>query len=402
MLELEEALSRILRLMPAARRASIALEDAPGRIAAVPVAAPLPLPHFDNSAMDGYALRSADVAGASPQNPKRLRCIGRIAAGENFTGDISSGECVRIFTGSPMPRGADSVVMQEDTRVSDGAHGSVDVLDAVKPWENVRFAGEDVKAGAAVLREGERISAGRATLLAALGVRNVAVGRAPVVGLLATGSELREADQPLAPGQIYESNRLGLGALAARCGARVRRFPLVADTADGTRDALANAFHECDAVITSGGVSVGEFDFVKDAFAALGGKMDFWKVAIRPGKPFVFGALGEKFLFGLPGNPVSAMVTFFLLVRPALLRWQGASDTAPTIHPATLGEPLTNRADRRHFFRVTLDASGAARSSGVQASHFLSSLADAHGLVDVRPATTLEAGQTVRVMRWDV
>ncbi len=401
MLELEEALSRILTRMPGPRRETAPLEAALGRMILDTVAAPISLPPFDNSAMDGYAVRAADVAGASPENLRSLRLIGRTAAGEVFGGEVAAGTCVRVFTGSPLPRGADAVVMQEDTRTDPQALGEVAFLDAAKPWENVRFAGEDVKAGITVASAGERLSTGRASLLAALGISTVAVGRQPLVSLLATGSELREAGQPLAPGQIYESNRLGLGAFAALAGGRPQRFPLVSDTLAGTRAALAEAFAQCDVVVTSGGVSVGEFDFVKDAFTSLGGELDFWKVAIRPGKPFVFGQLGEKFLFGVPGNPVSALVTFFLLVRPALLRWQGARDLSPPTHPGILAEPLLNRGDRRHFIRVTVDPTGSVRPSGVQASHFLSSLADAHGLVDVPPATTLAAGQPVRVLRWD-
>ena len=409
MLELEEALSRILSLMPAPRREVVPLENALGRVGLDAIAAPMSLPPFDNSAMDGYAVRAADVLGASPENPRSLRLIGRTAAGEVFGGEVAAGTCVRVFTGSPLPRGADAVVMQEDTRVNERAAGHADesapgevaFLDAAKPWENVRFAGEDVKAGTAVTRAGERLSAGRASLLAALGISTVAVASQPTVALLATGSELREAGQPLAPGQIFESNRLGLGAFVAQAGGRPQRLPLVTDTLAGTRAAFAEAFAQCDVVVTSGGVSVGEFDFVKDAFTALGGELNFWKVAIRPGKPFVFGQFGEKFLFGVPGNPVSALVTFFLLVRPALLRWQGARDVAPPGHPGTLTEPLLNRGDRRHFIRVTVDSTGSVRPSGVQASHFLTSLAAAHGLVDVPPETTLAAGQPVRVLRWD-
>ena len=409
MLELEEALSRILSLMPAPRREVVPLENALGRVGLDAITAPISLPPFDNSAMDGYAVRAADVVGASPENPRSLRLVGRTAAGEVFAGEVGAGTCVRVFTGSPLPRGADAVVMQEDTRtearagerVDERAPGEIAFLEAAKPWENVRFAGEDVKAGAAVANAGERLSTGRASLLAALGISTVAVARQPLVGLLATGSELREAGQPLAPGQIYESNRLGLGAFVAQAGGRPQRFPLVTDTLAGTRAALAEAFAQCDVVVTSGGVSVGEFDFVKDAFTALGGELNFWKVAIRPGKPFVFGQLGDKFLFGVPGNPVSALVTFFLLVRPALLRWQGARDVTPPGHPGILTEPLLNRGDRRHFIRVTVGPDGSVRPSGVQASHFLTSLADAYGLVDVPPATTLAAGQPVRVLRWD-
>jgi molybdopterin molybdotransferase len=227
------------------------------------------------------------------------------------------------------------------------------------------------------------------------------VGRRPEVGLLASGSELREAGQILAPGQIYESNRVGLAPLMSRAGGIPRIFPLVPDNLTATRSALEAAFDQCDAVITSGGVSVGEMDFIKRAFEQMGGELQFWKVAIRPGRPFVFGRCKEKILFGLPGNPVSAFVTFLLLVRPALMRWQGTRDVNLPAHPGVLAEPLTNRGERRHFMRVVVDHVGSIQSAGTQASHCLGSLAAANGLVDVPPNTTLAAGPTVSVMRWE-
>ena len=199
------------------------------------------------------------------------------------------------------------------------------------------------------------------------------MGQRPTVGLLATGSELREAGQPLAPGQIHESNRIGLAAHARRAGAAPRIFPLVPDTLAATQAALEQAVSECDVVVTSGGVSVGETDFVKAAFERIGGRLQFWKVAIRPGRPFVFGRRGDKFLFGLPGNPVSALVTFLLLVRPALQRWQGAREVGMPAYPGVLAESLTNPGERRHFMRVRVDAAGNVLLAGLQASHALSS-----------------------------
>ena len=186
-----------------------------------------------------------------------------------------------------------------------------------------------------------------------------------------------------------------------KMGAISKVLPLVPDTLAATQTALEKAFSECDAVITTGGVSVGEHDFVKSAFTQLGGVMDFWKVAIRPGKPFVFGRWRDKFLFGLPGNPVSTLVTFLLLVRPALLRWQGAANVDLPATQRKLAEALVNRGDRRHFMRVTLDAAGNVRLSGYQSSHILSSLANANGLVEVAAQTTLDAGAIVEVLQWD-
>jgi len=219
------------------------------------------------------------------------------------------------------------------------------------------------------------------------------------VGLLATGSELCEAGRPLAPGHIYESNRAMLAALITRAGGRPKVYPLVRDTMDATRAALEQAFAECDIVVTSGGVSVGELDFVKDAFTGLGGEVEFWRVAIRPGKPFVFGRLGGKFLFGLPGNPVSAFVTFLVLAYPAMRRWQGARHPGLPVFSGVLGEPLSNPGDRRNFLRVRVDSEGRVFSAGKQGSHVLASLARADGLLEMAPGQHLAAGQVVTLRR---
>jgi len=399
MLNFEEALARILSAIPPPATEIVPLNRACGRISAETVASPIDLPPFDNSAMDGYAVRSKDVASANPAQPVRLRLTGRVAAGETFGGEAGPGTCVRLFTGSPLPRGADAVVMQEDTRSAPNEPQQVLILDTAKPGENVRPRGEDIKRGATLAEAGQLLTVGHICLLAASGRSEVRAGRQPVVGLLATGSELREAGQELRPGQIYESNRLGLAALLERIGCIPRIFPLVADAPKAVRATLETALNQCDAVLTSGGVSVGEMDFVKSAFEAAGGELQFWRVAIKPGRPFVFGRCRGKFLFGLPGNPVSALVTFVLLARPALLRWQGATDVSPLRNPGVLAEPFSNPGQRRHFMRVRLDREGRVFSAGLQASHALSSLAAANGLVDVPPETHLPAGATVQVIQ---
>jgi len=400
MIELEEAIERVLGAVSESSSEEIRLADAVGRISAEAIVSPASLPRFDNSAMDGYALRAADVRDAGPASPVSLRMVGRVPAGGVHVGDaIESGQCVRIFTGSPLPAGADAVIMQEDTLV-DGDR--IDCRDSVKPWENVRLAGEDVKRGAELVKAGAAITAGGLAVLAAVGVGGVKVGRRPKVALLATGDELREAGEELPPGAIHESNRATLAELVRRSGGEPLEYPIVPDRLDATTSALKQAFDECDFVITSGGVSVGELDFVKEAFEKLGGSMDFWKVRVKPGKPFVFGQLGKKLLFGLPGNPVSAMVTFLLLARPAIIRFQGGSPERQSSMVGILGESLLNRGDRRHFMRVRMDDEGTVRPAGMQASHALGALADANGVVDVPPSSTREAGEKVRVFRWDL
>jgi molybdopterin molybdotransferase len=423
MLELEQAVGKILASIPAPKSEIVPLTEAHGRVVAEKILAATDLPPFDNSAVDGYAVRARDVAGASPENPVTLPLVGRVAAGEHFAGHLSPGQCIRIFTGSPVPAGADAVVMQEDTKVDATRSNEVQFLDSAKPWENIRFHGEDVKRGTLVAELGTRLGAGHIGLLAATGTGQVTVSCRPTVAVLCTGSELIEpaSGAQLAPGQIFESNRAALTPLIAATGAIPKIFPIVPDAAESTRAALARAFAECDIVITCGGVSVGEMDFVKSAFEELGGQLDFWKVAIKPGRPFVFGRLPgsaavsaatatrrrdagaprEKFLFGLPGNPISAFVTFLLLARPALLRWQGTANVALPSSSGILAEPFSNPDHRRHFIRVTVDHAGKVHSAGTQASHILSSLAQANGLIDLSPKTTLVPETWVKVLRWE-
>jgi molybdopterin molybdotransferase len=401
MLELEDALAQILAALPASVSEKIPLSRSWRRVSAAPIQSPVDLPLFDNSSMDGYAVRSEDVAGASAAVPKALRLIGRVAAGETFSGELARGTAVRLFTGSPLPQNADSVVMQEDTRLEPARSGEVLVLDPVRPWENVRLRGEDVRCGTTLIKSGERLSSGRVALLAATGLGEIEVGRRPMVGVLATGSELRESGESLGPGQIFESNRMMLAGLVESAGGVPRVLPIVADNLEATCAAMSSAFQECDIVITCGGVSVGEMDFVKAAFEQLGGRLQFWKVAIKPGKPFVFGRWKNKFLFGLPGNPVSTLVTFLLLARPALLRWQGQIDIQLGAQSGVLAEPLVNTGERRHFMRVSVDCEGRVTLAGTQASHILSSIAAAEGIVDVPPKSTLASGSAVVVLRWE-
>lgn len=401
MLTLAQAQARIINLVRPLGTETLPLIQCLHRISTDRVTSSIDLPVFDNSAMDGYAVRATDLASASAERPATLQLIGRVAAGETFSRTVRAGQCVRLFTGSPLPPGADAVVMQEDTRVEVAEPDRVWFLDTVKPGENIRRHGQDVSRGTVLLEPGQELTVGRICLLAAGGTTFVRVGRQPVVGLLATGNELQEGGKPLGPGQIYECNRTALAAWLPRCGATIRLFPLTPDTSEATRSALEQAFQLCDVVLTSGGVSVGESDWIKPAFHQMGGELDFWRIAVKPGKPFAFGQWRGKFLFGLPGNPVSALVTFHLLVRPALARLQGATAVALPSCSACLAEALSNDGDRPHFMRVTIDTTGNARSAGKQASHALSSLASSDGLVEVPAGKTLPQGSLVRVLRWE-
>ncbi len=402
MLELEHAVARILATVPPPQRENLPLHQAHGRVLVESVHSPVDLPPFDNSAMDGYGARAEDLSAANAQAPVRLRLIGRVAAGGSFPGDVSDGTCVRLFTGSQLPRGANCVVMQEDTRIEHDQPSEVLVLEAARTWENIRLRGGDVRAGMTLAPAGQALNAGYLCLLAAGGVAEVAVGRQPIVGLIATGSELQAAGQPLGPGQVYESNRHGLAALIHSAGATPVLFPVVPDTLKDTEQALSKAFSQCDLVVTAGGASVGDLDLIKPALANLGGELEFWKVAIKPGRPFVFGRSQGKLLFGLPGNPVSALVTFLLLVRPALRRWQGAKQTGLPEFSGVLAEPMSNPGSRRHFMRVRFDGTGGVCLAGAQGSHVLSSFAGAQGLVDTPPRTTLPGGSPVAVKVWEL
>jgi molybdopterin molybdotransferase len=396
MRELETARAELLATISPLPSEQLPLAAASGRILAESPSAPHPLPPFDNSSLDGYAVRAADLRTA----PTVLRVIAAVAAGGWFGGSVGPGEAVRVFTGAPLPHGADAVVMQEDTSPAPLDSRCVQIDEPVKPWENLRFRGEDVPDGAVLLPAGPSLGPGALGLLAAVGVVEVRVHRKPRVAIVATGSELVPAGTVLGPGQIHESNTLMLAELIRQLGATPVCLPLVPDHPDATSDALRNAFASADLVLTVGGASVGEHDLVKPALLALGGQLEFWRLAIKPGKPFFLGRLGNQHLLGLPGNPVSAFVTAVLMVLPAIRRLQGVTHCLPPQGLALLKEQLTNADSRRHFVRVATDPSGTVRASGLQASHRLASLAVADGLVDVAPRCTLAAGTLVPVIRW--
>ncbi len=398
MLSLEEAVERSLAAAALLEREAVPVDGAAGRFAAVDAYAGVSLPDFDNSAMDGYAVRSSDLPNASAGSPVELSCVGVIPAGTHPVDMVDKGTCMRIFTGSPIPRGADAVIMQEDCSSTRGDDSTVRCNDSVKPWENIRLKGKDVCEGDPVITAGTRITAGTIGLLAATGHDSIEVGLRPKVGLVATGSELVEPPSDLKPGEIYESNRAMLASLVARANGLPTPYPIVPDSLEDTVTALKRAFAENDAVLTSGGVSVGDHDHVKPAIEQLGGSLDFWKVAVKPGKPFVLGQVGGKPLFGLPGNPVSALVTYLLMVRPTLLKMQGATEWRLAKRPGRLADELVNKGDRRHFVRVTIDDCGLVRSTGGQHSHLLGSLARANGLVDLTPGTRLAKDDPVDVL----
>lgn len=369
---------------------------ATGRVPTVDLHARVELPPFDNASVDGYAVQSGDLAEAGPETPVTLNEVGRVGAGDLPNCLVVAGTCVRIFTGAIVPPGADAVVMQEDT--SRGEGGRVTFLAAPGPWEGVRLAGGDLKLGARVAEAGVPLSPARVGLLAATGHATISVHRRPRIALLATGNELTSPGDPLVPGRIYDSNRALLSALAAEDGFHLVSTNLVQDTPEGTMAALVDAARSSDVVVTTGGVSVGDSDLVKAAVLALGGTVENWRLALKPGKPFAWGRFESALWFGLPGNPVSAFVTWWLLVRPALRRLMGMKDPHGRRIRARLGEPAGNDGGRRHFMRVRVDREGLVWIAGAQASHIQSGLAEANALLDVPPGASWEAGREVDVL----
>lgn len=376
----------------------VALPRALGRVLAESVEATRDVPPFRNAAMDGYAVRAADVAAAATPTPVVLRVLETVGAGSMPRQSVTAGTAIKIMTGSPMPEGADAVVRVEDTEEQGSA---VRVLFSVAPGAHVRHPGEDMRQGDTVLTPGRALRAADIGLLASLGVAIVAVRRRPTVAILATGDELVELGQPLAPGQIVNSNAYTLAAAVEEAGAIPRILGIVRDTPEATRQAFTDAF-TADVVVSTGGVSMGTFDLVRQTLAELGSVERFWKVAQRPGKPLSFGVRDGTPVFGLPGNPVSSLVCFYLYVRPALRAMQGLVHLHLPVVAATAAESVRTAEGLTEFVRCILDGEpGAyrARITGSQGSHVLRSLSLGDALLIAPPETrTIEPGSAVRVM----
>ena len=373
--------------------------DADGRVLAEALVSELQVPLLDNSAMDGYALRCADVTQAGVQ----LRVAQRIAAGSAGL-VLQSGEAARIFTGAPIPAGADAVVMQEDCEAqaaSDGALGTVRVLRLPKIGQWIRRSGEDVLCGAQVLAAGQRLDPAALGLAASIGHAELLVARRPKVALFSTGDELvmpgTVAPTQMRPGAIYNSNRFFLRAMLLRLGCEVTDLGIVPDQFDATVQALRVAAQGHDLILTSGGVSVGEEDHIKPAVAKLG-RLDLWQIAIKPGKPFAYGQVQGTHFIGLPGNPVSSFVTFLLLVRPFLLRLHGVQAVAPKTLTQPAGFHWCRPDARREFLRVRQGAEGALELFPNQSSGVLTSAVWCDGLVDNPPGQPIASGDAVRFM----
>lgn len=396
LLSVTEAQRRITALItPVNGREQLPIRSALGRILAEPVISTINVPPYTNSAMDGYALRASDLpAGDST----RLRVIGRAMAGAPFDGSMKSGEAVRIMTGAAMPAGADTVLMQEHVQV-DGEH--IVVGTGHKAGENVRQAGEDMAVGSTVLEPGKQLLPADLGVIASLGIAEVRVWRRLRVAFFSTGDELKSLGEPLAAGQIYDSNRYTLHGMLTRLGVGLLDLGVIRDDREAIRRAFHDAAAHADVVITSGGVSVGEADFVKLTLDELG-QVDFWKIAMKPGKPLAFGKLGNAIFFGLPGNPVSVMATFYQFVQPALQKLMGMQAAPSLALRVPCAVNLKKEIGRTEYQRGILqtDTSGAltVTTTGRQGSHVLTSMSKSNCFI-ILPAESagVRAGDLVDV-----
>ncbi len=394
MLSVEEARQQMLNTIPVLPTEKREILNCAGYVLAEALHAEENIPPFDNSAMDGFAVRAADVQNASETKPAVLTVVETIAAGYAPTKQVAPGQTARIMTGAMMPEGADAVVMQEVTQ-QDG--DEVKIFEGVDKAGNVRFTGESVAEGQQVMGKGKYLRPPEVSMLASLNCPEVTVYRKPTVAIVSTGDELTPLGEPLEPGKIRDSNRYGLYAQVEEAGGIPIDMGIAPDDEVETERIFRAALAKADALITSGGVSVGEHDVVKSVLARLG-KINFWRVAMKPGKPQAYGISDGKPIFGLPGNPVSSLVVFELFVRPALLKMAGHTELLRPTFKATLAEPVTNRDGRVNYMRAILKASNGqytAEMTGPQGSGILHSLVLANGLITIPAGVTLGAGETV-------
>jgi molybdopterin molybdotransferase len=392
LLTIDEALERVLAEARPLEAEEVQLSESHGRLLAEDAVARVDLPPFASSAMDGFAVRSADTPGTLP-------VAFRIAAGRPAAGPLEPGQSMGIATGGVVPEGADAVIPVEYVVDHDN---EVEIPEPVAAGANIRPRAGDIGSGEVVVRAGSRLSSTQIGALAAAGIPAVRVGRRPRASVLTTGTELRPPGEPLRDGEVYEANGVMLAAQLAAAGAVVETWPAVADDDDAHRRALERAL-DSDLLVTSGGVSVGPHDLVRRIEAELGVREVFWGVAVKPGKPLAFGVRGGTLVFGLPGNPVSSLVSLELFVRPAVLALQGAADPAPAFERGTLGAAVNRNAQRDQFLRgnrETADGSSRVVPLSGQESHMIARAASADVLVHVpRGEGRLEEGATVEFLR---
>ena len=389
LLSVDEALTQLLAgALPVSAVEDVPALEASGRILARAQRSTMDVPPMDNSAMDGYAVRAADTSPGA-----KLKVNQRIMAG-SVGKPLEAGTAARIFTGAPIPSGADAVVIQEETEAVDDF---VVVKKKSKPGDWVRYVGSDIRKNSEILPAGKRLLPQDTGLAASVGIKTLPVFRKVRLGLFFTGDELVMPGEPLAPGRIYNSNRFTLRGLAHAFGCEVRDYGIVPDSLEATREVLRRAAQECDLIVTSGGVSVGDADYVKPAVEAEG-RLLMWRIAMKPGRPLAFGRIANAAFIGLPGNPVSSFVTFLIFVRPFLLRTQGLLNVEPKAIAARADFDWTEPDSRREFLRAKWNAQGGLDLYPTQDSAVLTSTAWADGLIDNPAAHAIRKGDTVRFL----
>jgi molybdopterin molybdotransferase len=397
MISVEEAIKVILKSVNTLGSEVVDITQSLGRVLAEDVDSQCNIPAFDYSAMDGYAVRSLDTKGASSGSPKRLRVVAELKAGDLPSAGVKEGEAIKIMTGAPIPEGADAVIMVENTRIEDD---TVVILKEVEEGENIRRIGEDVKKGDVVIQEGTLLREAHVGMLAALGVSRVRVTQRPRIAILTTGDEVINIEEELKPGKVRNANAYSLYSQVLRWGGIPVDMGIARDEVEQLREKL-EASLEHDLVLTSGGVSMGEYDLVKDVLIEMGMDVKFWKVAIRPGKPVLFGILRGKPVFGLPGNPVSSMVSFEVFVRPAILKMLNQRDEEMREVEAILEEDIKKKEGLRAFLRAKTRWKNSAyytRTTGPQGSGILSSMVLANSLIILpEDKTVVRKGEKVCV-----
>jgi len=402
-IKVEEALEMILDNISILESETVFILEALDRVLAEDIFADEDIPPFNNSAMDGYAIIAADTRSASASFPVPLEVIEELPAGYSTSAEVKSGKAIKIMTGAPMPKGADAVAMVEDTK-SEGSR--VLIFKELSPGTNVRLAGEDVKKGDKVIEKGALIRPAEVGMLAALGKAQVTVSKRPRVAILATGDELVDIGEQLTYGKIRNSNTYSLYAQIKRLNCIPVDLGIARDVQEEIRDKIQGGLQSADTVLISGGVSMGEYDLVKDVLMELGMDMKFWKVAMKPGKPLLFGTIGLKPVFGLPGNPVSVMISFEQFVRPALLKMSGRRQLKKPVFKAILDGEIRKKLGRKHFIQSRIErfnGSYQATIAGPQGSGILRSMILANGLIVVpEDVSCVEAGTDVTVQLFDL
>lgn len=398
LMPVEEAVAKVLSAFAPLDPETVPLEDARGRVAAADILARTTNPAFDASAMDGYAVRARDFS----HPPATLKVIGESAAGHPFDASVGKGEAVRIFTGAALPSGADSVLIQENAeRIEDGGSVCIRTEDSLSPWRHVRRRGGDFSEGETILKAGETITPALMALLGAADVAQVPVRRRPRVAIISNGDELVMPGAKRAPGQIPASNAIALKAMVDAAGGAADDLGIAGDSVHSIQEKAGRA-KDHDLLVTIGGASVGDHDLIQEAIMPMGLDVGFWRIAMRPGKPLIFGRLGEVPMLGLPGNPISALLCAFLFVLPAVRQMLGVSEPSPPRRRARLGQALGSNGPRQAYLRADLmvDADGGLVATPLdqQDSAFLTPLARARALI-IRPphADALKAGETIEI-----